>query len=64
MHGETDKYRKALYERHGEAYVDRWELKLKAYAKMAKVGKIDFVERTARYRRLLDKLKRPYKYKL
>lgn len=64
MHGETKKYREALYERHGKEYVDRWEMKLKAYAKMAKIGTVDWVERTRRYKWLLNRLKEPYKFRL
>ena len=60
MHGETNKYRKALYLEYGEDYVDRWELKLKSYAKSAKIKNIDWVERTERYKRKLKNIMKPF----
>ena len=64
-HGETDKYRNVLYKRHGKAFVDRWELKLKAYAKSAKVDMTDedWINRRKRYKRKAGILLRRYGYK-
>ncbi len=71
-HGETEKYRKALYKKHskkhgkshGKEFIDRWEMKLKAYAKSAKVNMTDedWISRRKRYKRKTGILLRRHGY--
>jgi len=64
-HGKTKRYREVLVARHGEAYVDRWENKLKGMGSRGAISDrdINWVSRRKRYNRLYDKLMRDEGYK-
>lgn len=57
-HGKPKVYRAAMIHRHGEAFVKRWETKLRGMAKSAKITnrQINWEQRTKRYLRLTKKL--------
>jgi len=57
-HGKPKVYRAAMVHRHGEAFVDRWETKLRGMAKSAKITdkQINWEQRTKRYKKLTAKL--------
>lgn len=58
--GRFDIYRAAMIYRHGEAFVDKWETKLKGLAKRGAISnkQINWEQRTKRYLRLTKELER------
>ena len=62
FHGRKKRYRKALVKIHGEAFVDKWENKLKGLANRGAINDkgINWKGRTKRYNRLRKKLLHDY----